>query len=146
MERSQVVSNFVILKDGDIECQCGFQVMPQPMSSTFPCKNGGSLQFTHHYTNDHSEFSITYAEQDHSLWTVELNVPINRTKHRWKKRNLGEGFEAYYRCRRTVWDDQQPTKQEKKRRRKSLERLDSDDESSHSTIFYKYTDEKSADA
>jgi len=97
MQEPQVVSNFVLYDGEKILCQCGFQSLKERATNTFRSTGGCELKVTHFYRDTICTVEIFYQENHHTIYSLDLNIPINRTKLKWKKTKLGVCYELCYR-------------------------------------------------
>jgi len=97
MREPQVVTNLVLYDGEKIVCQCSFQSLEGRVTNAFRSTDGCNLKVTHFYKDTTCTVEILYQLNDHAIYSLDLDIPINRTKLKWKKTKLGECYELCYR-------------------------------------------------
>jgi len=93
----QVVTNLVLYDGEKILCQCGFQSLKDSATNTFRSTDGCDLKVTHFYKDTTCTVEVLYQKNDHTIYSLDLDIPINRTKLKWKKTKLGVYYKLCYR-------------------------------------------------
>jgi len=97
MKEPRVVTNFVLYDGEKILCQCGFQSLKGRATNIFRATDGCNLKVTHFYMGTTCTVEILYQENGHTMYSLDLEIPINRTKLKWKKTKLGVCYELCFR-------------------------------------------------
>lgn len=92
----QVVTNFVIYERELILCQGSFQSFEDKTTNRFRTKDGYDLAFTHSYKGSICNLEILYQGNGMTLSSLNLDIPINHTKKKWKKQPFGTRYELFY--------------------------------------------------
>ena len=96
LQEPQVVTKFVLYDGEKILCQCGFQSLKETMTHTFRPTDGCDLRVTHFHKGTTCTVEILYQKNNHTICSLDLDIPINRTKLKWKKTKLGVCYELCY--------------------------------------------------
>ncbi len=75
-----------------------FQVLEELNSTKFYASNGNILIFTHSYSGAVCSVDVLYQRTDTVLIALSLEVPINRSKIKWKQMNIGKNYQLFYRA------------------------------------------------
>ena len=94
---SQVITSFALYSGKEIVLQGSFQVLEEVNSNTFYTDDGCALTFTHSYEGASCLVSVSCDRKDLGIDEIYLDIPINRTKQRWKQTKLGSMYDLYYR-------------------------------------------------
>ncbi len=127
----RVIACFVIYLEKEIVYQGSFPVFRERSTLSFPSKDGGVFGFRHLYEGTECTITVSYAEDGSNLEQRELVVPINRSKTRWKRAQLGETFSVNYRC---VFED--PREIRKVRRKTAAARAARDEAEPEINLYY----------
>ena len=74
------------------------------------------FNFLHCYEGAQCDIKLTYSKGGSIQAQLDLEIPINRTKTKWKQSKLGENYDVRYRC---VFEMQENSKELRKIRRKA---------------------------
>lgn len=96
-ESHQVITSFVIQAGQRILAQGSFQVLAEPGFSTFESADGASFLFKYSYRSTVCLVDVSCRRQGVIECSRSLEIPINRTKRRWKKTRLGATYRLYFR-------------------------------------------------
>jgi len=106
MSEIEVLACFVIYSEERIVYQGTFQVSespnslfyPSPHSLFYPSKDGNEFAFTYSYEGKECNVELTCSNYGSTVAVCQLVIPINRTKRKWKKMELGVQYKVFYRC------------------------------------------------
>lgn len=98
MNKPCVVACFVIYSGEDIAYQGTFQVSQETNLCSHQSTNGGEFGFRHCYKARQCNIEVSYSKSGIVQAQLKLEIPINRTKIKWKKSTLGENYDVRYRC------------------------------------------------
>jgi len=96
-ENNQVVICFVVYEAEKIVTQGSFQVAEEASESVFCATDGVELKFTHLYRGSTCKTIVSSLRGGKTVDSFELDIPINRTKKKWKQCKLGVNHELFYR-------------------------------------------------
>ena len=96
-EESVIVTNFVIYEGEDIICQCGFQVLESGNFNVFPSTRGGEFAVASSYHGTICSVDLSYSKGGELVHSLKLEIPINKTKIKWKEISFGKEFKLFYR-------------------------------------------------
>lgn len=96
-EEPVIVTNFLIYQGEDIVCQFGFQVLEVEKLNIFPSTHGGEFEVAHSYLGSVCNVDLSYRKDGKIAHSFKLEIPINRTKIKWKEEKFGEQFRVFYR-------------------------------------------------
>ncbi len=97
MKEPQIVTSFVLYEGEKILCQCDFQSFETHTTNTFLSTEGDNLKVTHFYNDLSCTVAVQYLRKDLEICSLDLDIPINRTKIKWKQRKFGERYNLFYR-------------------------------------------------
>ncbi|MBO6558870.1 MAG: hypothetical protein JJ957_20635 [Pseudomonadales bacterium] len=112
MSDPQVIACFVIYRGESIEYQGTFQVLTTEKEMAVAASDGSQFKFRHSYTKAKANIEVSTSKNGSS---IDLAVPINRSKVKWKQCQL-EDYDVRYRC---VFENIRESKELKKLRRKA---------------------------
>ena len=116
-KNTQVVTCFVLYENDKIVSQGSFQVLETTNTSVFASTDGREFVFSHLYEGAMCALEVRYLTNLGTECTHQLDIPVNRTKRKWKQTNLGETYEMYYRSQfETASAVREMTKKQKKLR------------------------------
>ncbi len=95
-EEPVIVTNFVIYQGEYIVCQCGFQVLEVEKLNVFPSTDGGEFAVAHSYQGSVCSVDLSYRKGGKLIHSLKLEMPINKTKIKWKEAKFGEEFRLFY--------------------------------------------------
>lgn len=98
MSDAQVVACFVIYSGDNIAYQGTFQVSEETTLFSYPLRGDGVFNFLHWYEGTQCRIELTYSKGETVQAQLDLEVPINRTKIKWKQAKFGEKYDVHYRC------------------------------------------------
>ena len=107
-DQHQVVTNFVIYSGAAIVLQCGFQVFALQGSNAFLSADGATFLFEHSYDESVCFVDVYRMKDQVEEYSCSLEIPINRTKFKWKTRKLGSSHLLYYRSAFEGISDREP--------------------------------------
>lgn len=107
-----VVACVMIFCGDSIEYQGAFQVFTSQEEQAVTVSDGSVVHFRHSYSKSKAHIEMSTSRDNSS---VDLVVPINRSKVKWKQCQLG-GFDVRYRC---VFENIRELKETKKLRRRA---------------------------
>ena len=116
MSNPQAIACFVIYSGEEIAYQGTFQVSEETNRSSYPSRDDGVFDFLHRYEGTQCEVKLTYSKGGSVQAQLELEIPINRTKIKWKQSKLGANYDVRYRC---VFQPGENSKESRKMRRRS---------------------------
>jgi hypothetical protein len=93
----QIVTCFALHAGDEIVSGGSFQVLEEVNSSKFYTSDGCALIFTHSYWGATCSVAISCEHDGSEPIKLNLAIPINRTKKKWKQTSLGPTYELYYR-------------------------------------------------
>lgn len=94
----QVITCFMLNHGGKTISQGSFQVLEKLNTATFLTADGNELEFSHLYRGSTCSVAVAYQQSGATVHSLELDIPINRTKVKWKKTSFGATHELFYRC------------------------------------------------
>lgn len=74
-----------------------FQVTEELKSNRFYSNEGGVLLFSHCYRNNVCSLDVRYERAGSCVATQAIEIPINRTKIKWRKVDMESDYQLYYR-------------------------------------------------
>ena len=117
MNGHHVIACFVIYSNEQIVFQGDFEVKESHGLTSFPSTDGCQFHFSHSYQGTVCKIGISRSNNGNVSDTLQLSIPINRTKLKWKRAMIGQHYEVSYRCALEIWGGEILTKQERKHRR-----------------------------
>lgn len=125
MNSSQVIACFVVYANDKIVYQGSFPVSELRGNSSYSSIDGSVFEFSHAYKDMQCNVELTCVKDGLVIERLQLSIPINRTKVKWKQSNLGDGYRVYYRCQLEDWNDARAIKERRKLKRRSISRKNS---------------------
>jgi hypothetical protein len=72
-------------------------VLEEVSTNIFSSADGFELKFTHSYRGTTCAVTVSSRRGSTVIQLLELNIPINRTKTKWKQLSFGTNCELFYR-------------------------------------------------
>lgn len=115
MSESTIIAFFQICRDEEIAYQGSFQVLDDQDVLITP--SSGGVQFEFRYRRDGSKVfvDVSCRREEAEESSIELKIPINRSKVKWKSASFGE-FVVRYRC---IYENIRESKALKKLKRRA---------------------------
>ncbi len=98
MSNAQVIACFKIYSGEHISYHGNFQVLEETNLYAHKLTNNSVFEFLHFYEGTKCYIKLTYSKGESVLAALDLKIPINRSKIKWKKAKLGETYDVEYRC------------------------------------------------
>jgi hypothetical protein len=93
----QVETVYVLYKEQEIVSQGGFQVSTSQGTFVSPMAGDRELKFDHSYLDTTCKISVKIEFAGIAEHVFNLDIPINRTKLKWKFYKFGTDYELCYR-------------------------------------------------
>lgn len=65
--------------------------------NVFPSSDGGEFAVAHSYLGSVCSVDLSYSKGSKLMHSIKLEIPINKTKIKWKEEKFGENFRLFYR-------------------------------------------------